>query len=79
MKLSTYKSFLTYKRTMLVASIGKCGYEGYREIQIQRFNGAWTWDITNGYKVVASGVSHNPNLKSVVNILEGKAKTVFHS
>jgi hypothetical protein len=70
MKLTLYKSLLTGKKTMLVASIGKCGYSNYKEIQIMFHVGVFTWLITDGYKVLKEGV-HNHSLKSALNIALG--------
>jgi hypothetical protein len=49
MNVTTYKSLLTGKRTMVVASMGKCGYKGYREAKIMLVNGALTYVVTDGY------------------------------
>ena len=77
MKLSTYSSLLTNKRTCLVASIGKCGYTGYKEIQVMAKNGQWVFNITDGYFTLNTGTFPiTKGLKSVLNILEGKAKTL---
>jgi hypothetical protein len=51
MKLSTYKSLLTNKRTMLVASQGKCGHAGYVEYQVLFNQGHWQCYKTDGYKL----------------------------
>jgi hypothetical protein len=75
MKLSTYKSLLTNKRTMIVLSIGKCGHEGYREVQVTYRMGHYQYQITEGYTWLTAGsLPGEKGLKSVLNILEGKAK-----
>ena len=53
--ISTYSSLLTGKRTILTASVGKCGHEGYKEAQV-RWNGkAFTYIVTDGYKGLSIG------------------------
>lgn len=77
MKVSLYNSLLTNKKTCLVASIGKCGHEGYKEIQVMAKNGQWMYNITDGYFTLNTGTFPlTKGLKSVLNILEGKAKTL---
>jgi len=77
MKLSTYKSLLTNKRTMIVLSIGKCGHKGYREVQVTYRMGHYQYQITEGYTWLTAGsLPGEKGLKSVLNILEGKAKTL---
>jgi hypothetical protein len=72
MKLSTYKSFLTNKRTWFVASHGKCGYEGYVEYQISFYKGQWHAVKTNGYGVDFVGTyAGSKGLKSVLNLIWG--------
>lgn len=71
LKLSTYKSLLTGKRTMLVASYGKIGTSDYREAQITWYQGAWTYEITDGYNSITVGASTR-GLKSCLNLVEGK-------
>lgn len=75
MKLSTYNSLLTNKHTCLVASIGKCGYEGYREIQIMYKNGTFHVNITDGYFTLKT-FQQSTGLKSALNIAEGYAKSL---
>ena len=75
MKLSLYKSLLTNKRTMVVLSIGKCGHEDYREVQVTYRMGHYQYHITEGYTWLTAGsLPGDKGLKSVLNILEGKAK-----
>lgn len=77
MKLSTYKSLLTNKRTIIVLSIGKCGHKGYREVQVTYRMGHYQYQITEGYTWLTAGsLPGEKGLKSVLNILEGKAKTL---
>ena len=71
MKLSLYKSLLTNKKTILVASIGKCGYPDYREAQIRYSNGVFSYVITDGYNYLGIERSLGTNLKSALNIIEG--------
>ena len=74
MKLSLYKSLL---KTMVVLSIGKCGYEGYREVQVTYRMGHYQYQITEGYTwLMAGSLPGDKGLKSVLNILEGKAKAL---
>ena len=77
MKITTYKSFLTNKRTVVVLSIGKCGYKGYREVQVTYHMGHYQYQITEGYTWLTAGsLEGSKGLKSVLNILEGKAKSI---
>lgn len=69
--LSTYSSLLTNKKTLLVASIGKCGHEGYREAQITFKNGAFYFIVTDGYNFLGIEKKLGQNLKSALNIIEG--------
>jgi hypothetical protein len=70
MKLSTYKSLLTNKRTMFVASQGKCGYAGYVEYQILFQHGQWICYKTDGYKLDLVGTyAGSKGLKSVLNLV----------
>jgi hypothetical protein len=75
MKLSLYNSLLTNKRTMLVASIGRCGHAGYREIQVRCITGRFHWIITDGYNTIKIG-HHDNSLKSALNIAEGYCKSL---
>jgi len=73
MKLSTYKSLLTNKRTWFVASQGKCGYAGYVEYQILFQNKQWQCYKTDGYKLDLVGTyAGSKGLKSVLNLVWGK-------
>lgn len=73
MKLSTYKSFLTNKKTWLVASKGKCGYKGYIEYQVMFVKGHWECYKTNGYDLDLVGIYNgSKGLKSVLNLVWGK-------
>lgn len=75
MKVTLYNSLLTNKKTMVVLSIGKCGYEGYREVQVTYRMGHYQYQIVDGYTFLTCGsMDGNKGLKSVLNILEGKAK-----
>ena len=75
MKISTYKSLLTNNRTMVVLSIGKCGYEGYIEVHVTYRMGHYQYQITEGYTWLTAGsLPGDKGLKSVLNISEGKAK-----
>jgi hypothetical protein len=75
MKITTYKSLLTGKKTMVVASIGKCGHAGYREVQVVCEGAHFHWRITDGYNWLKSGF-HVSSLKSALNIAEGYCKQV---
>lgn len=73
MKLSTYNSLLTGKRTWLVASQGRCGYEGYVEYTIQLSQGQWQCYKTDGYELDLVGTyPGSKSLKSVLNLIWGK-------
>lgn len=74
MNVSTYKSFLIAgKRTMVVASMGKCGYAGFKEYQIRCSNGFWIVDRTDGYNATYIGsYPSSKSLKSVINLVWGK-------
>lgn len=73
MKLSTYKSLITNKKTMLVASKGKCGYEDYIEYQILLSHGQWLCYKTNGYELDLVGTfSSEKGIKSVLNLIWGR-------
>lgn len=77
MKISTYRSPLTNKRTMVVVSIGRTGHEGYREIQISYRMGHYQYQITEGYTWLTTGsIDGSKGLKTVINLLEGKAKMI---
>lgn len=71
--LSTYKSLLTGKRTRVVASVGKCGYKGYKEAVIYYHNGFYTITLNDGYEQLGQFTSSR-GIKSVLNIIEGKLK-----
>lgn len=71
LKLSTYSSLLTGKRTILVASYGKCGHGDYREAQIKVQGKHFMYTITDGYSILTTGASSR-GIKSVLNIVEGK-------
>lgn len=73
MKLSTYKSLLTNKRTMFVASKGKCGYDGYIEYQVLYSNGQWHCYKTDGFQLDLVGTyAGSKGLKSVLNLVWGR-------
>jgi hypothetical protein len=75
MKVTLYKSFLTGKKTMVVLSIGKCGREGYREVQVTYRMGHYQYAITEGYTWLTAGsFNGDKGLKSVLNLLEATAK-----
>lgn len=71
LKLSTYSSLLTNKKTVLVASVGKCGYKGYLEAQIRYVNGAFCYQVSDGYNYLSIEKRLGSNLKSALNIIEG--------
>ena len=71
MKISTYKSFLTKNKTHLVLSIGKCGYEGYREAQVFCRDGKFFYIVSDGYNFTTIERGGNHNLKSIINIAQG--------
>lgn len=70
MKISTYKSLMTNKRTwVIVANKVKCGYKGYRELQIMMVRGQWEVYETDGYKLDLVRVySSEKALKSIINL-----------
>ena len=70
MKLSTYSSLLTGRKTWLVASIGKCGYKGYKEAQVFCKNGKFSYIVTDGYNYLTIEKQLGSNLKSALNIIE---------
>jgi len=73
MKLSTYKSLLTNKRTMFVASQGKCGYADYVEYQVLFRHGQWLCYKTDGFQLDLVGTyDGSKGLKSVLNLVWGK-------
>lgn len=77
MKVTLYKTLLTDRKTMVVMSIGKCGHKGYREVQVTYRMGHYQYAITEGYTYLTSGsFDGSKGLKSVLNILEGKAKAL---
>lgn len=65
MTISTYKSFITGNRTMIVASIGKCGHAGYKELQVTYRNGYFSADVTDGYKHLK--MIQGTNLKEILH------------
>lgn len=72
MKLSTYNSLLTNKRTMLVASKGQCGHAGYVEYQVMLSHGQWLCYKTDGYKLdLIKTYEGSKGLKSVLNLIWG--------
>lgn len=72
MKLSTYKSLLTNKRTMFVASRGRCGHAGYVEYQVLYSRGEWLCYKTDGYTVdLIKTYPGSKGLKSVLNLIWG--------
>jgi len=72
MKLSTYNSLLTNKRTMLVASKGQCGHAGYVEYSILLSHGHWLCYKTDGYKLdLIKTYEGSKGLKSVLNLIWG--------
>ncbi len=73
MKLSTYKSLLTNKRTMFVASQGRCGYAGYVEYQVLFRDGHWHCYKTDGYKLdLVATYAGSKGIKSVLNLIWGR-------
>lgn len=68
MKLSIYRSLLSKKRAVFVASIGKCGYGGYREIQVRRLYGVFYFEILDGFKTLQTGTV--PSLKHATTLLK---------
>lgn len=72
MKLSTYKSPLI-KKTTLVASKGDCGHKNYTEYLIMLVKGQWLVYKTDGYKLdYLSSYDGERGLKSVINLVWGK-------
>ncbi len=71
LKLSTYNSLLTARKTVLVASYGKCGHQDYREAQIRWNGSAFVYIVTDGYNWLGIERTLGPNLKSALNIIEG--------
>jgi hypothetical protein len=59
------------RNTMITVSKGKCGHAGYREAQIQCRGGRFYYIITDGYEWLGIERGGNPNLKSMINIVEG--------
>ena len=60
---------------MVVLSIGRCGYPGYREVQVTYRMGHYQYQITEGYTWLTAGsLPGSKGLKSVLNLLEGKVK-----
>lgn len=73
MKISTYNSLLTDKRTILVLSKGKCGHPDYVEYQVQYKFGRWFCYRTDGYEMDQVGIYFGEKgLKSVINLIWGK-------
>ena len=73
MKLSTYKSFFTGKRTWFIASKGKCGHKDYVEYQVLYARNTWVCYKTDGYKVdLIACYDGSKGLKSVLNLIWGK-------
>ncbi|MFY8177081.1 MAG: hypothetical protein ACOVJ7_02920 [Candidatus Methylopumilus universalis] len=70
MKLSLYKSLLTGRRTMFVASQGKCGHAGYVEYQVIFSQGQWLCYKTDGYSLdLIKTYPGSKGLKSVLNLI----------
>jgi hypothetical protein len=69
MKVSTYKSLLTNKKTMLVIGNNLPYSKGYQELQITFYKGAWRVDITDGYSIQFSKVlPRDKGIKSLINL-----------
>ena len=72
-KYSTYKSLITHKRTMFIASSGKCGYPNYVEYQILLRDNQWAVYKTNGFDLDLVGYYNGDRgLKSLLNLIIGK-------
>jgi hypothetical protein len=72
MKLSTYKSLLV-KRTMLIASQGRCGHRNYIEYQLMLCKGQWLVYKTDGYKLdYLTSYDASKGIKSVLNLVWGR-------
>lgn len=67
MKYSTYNSLLTQRRTWFIASQGRSGHAGYREIQIRCFKGVFSYIITDGYKYLTGERDGFKGLKEALN------------
>ena len=75
MKITTYSSLLTHKRTWVIVSSGKCGYKDYVEYQIRlTVDGThWIVDKSDGYHGRLVGMYPSAKgLKSVINLVWGK-------
>jgi hypothetical protein len=67
MNYSTYNSLLTKRKTWLIASIGRCGYVEYKEVQIRCYKGLFSYIITDGYKYLTIERTGFKGLKEALN------------
>jgi hypothetical protein len=71
MTITTYRSPML-KRTMLVASQGRCGHKNYIEYQIVMIKNTWTVYKTDGYSLsYLKSYDSQKSLKSVINLVWG--------
>lgn len=69
MKLATYNSLLTKKKTMLVVGNDLPYGKGYQELQVTFYRGAWRVDITDGYTIQFSKVlPKDKGIKTIINL-----------
>lgn len=52
--------------TLFISSIGKCGHNDYRELQVYYFEGSFNAIITDGYKYL-TGVKFCSSIKEALN------------
>lgn len=70
MKITTYKSLLTGKKTQVTIYKGKAGYKNYLEYQISLNNGYWNVAKTDGFAVHwYKQFKGDKALKSLINLV----------
>jgi hypothetical protein len=71
MKISTYNSLLTDKKTQLIVSNDFQGDNRFRQAIITYSNGSFSYIITDGYNYLTIQKHGFTNLKSLINIVHG--------
>lgn len=73
MNISTYKGPRYNYKTVITVNNGKSYTKGFKEAVIYCNRGQLWYNITDGYKTSIDRPIRN-NLKSAINIIEGKIK-----
>lgn len=78
MKVQTYRSLLTGNKTLLSIDNGKPYGKGRLEAHIRCSNGKFYYAITDGFDYITINSGGNTNLKSVLNIAQGRITNVIY-